>query len=388
MKKMKYMKKVVCAAVSVSLLMPGFIHRAWAEENEGPGVGLDGSSYSYTPPAEIGPGVSVTVGANDFLHLEVQNPIVHPVEKYSYDQMAADIVSLQNAYGDKVHVNVIGTSLDGRNIYDIIVGNPSASQQILIQGGIHAREYMTPLLMMSQVEFALSNYDTGHYNRRALSDMFQQTAIHFVPMSNPDGVSLSQFGLEAIRSEALRQGILASYQIDTEKQRTSASFDTYLTKWKGNAGGIDLNHNFDADWNGLMGNATFPSYAGYKGPSPLSEPESRALAELSGQHSWAATISYHSQGEIIYWDCSTSKQKTASESLAKALSSMTGYRLDGSDGKGGYKDWMQSKADSTASVTLEVGKTACPVPFGEYQTVWQQNKGVWVQAMDYVIKRK
>lgn len=385
---MKRMRKIMGAVTGVVLLTTSLSYPALAEENEGPGMGLESSSYAYTPSMQIGPGVAATVGANDFLHLEVSNPIVRPVDKYSYDQMAGDLLALQSTYGDKVHVNIIGTSLDGRNIYDIIVGNPSAPNQILIQGGLHAREYMTPLLMMNQAEFALSNYDTGHYNRRALSDMFQQVAVHFVPMSNPDGVSLSQFGISAIRSESLRQVIQSCYQVDTQKQRTSASFETYLTKWKSNAAGIDLNHNFDADWNGLTGNATFPSYAGYKGPSPLSEPESRALAELSGQYPWAATISYHSQGEIIYWDCNTSKEKTASGSLAQALAVMTGYRLNASDGKGGFKDWMQSKSGAVPSVTMEVGKTACPVPFGEYQAVWKQNKGVWAQAMDYVIKRK
>ena len=51
----------------------------------------------------------------------------------------------------------------------------------------------------------------------ALADMFRQTAIHFVPMTNPDGVAVSQFGLEGIQSEALRQEILASYAREDRK---------------------------------------------------------------------------------------------------------------------------------------------------------------------------
>ena len=61
--------------------------------------------------------------------------------------------------------------------------------------------------------------------------------------------------------------------------------------------------------------------------------------------------------------------------------------MDSSDGKGGFKDWMQSRSGAVPGVTLEVGKNPCPVPFSEYPVVWQQNKGVWIQALDYVERR-
>ena len=73
-----------------------------------------------------------------------------------------------------------------------------------MQGAIHAREYMTPLVMMSQLEYALAFYDTGHYNYKSVKDMLKKVAIHFVPMTNPDGVTLSQFGIDAIRSDSLK----------------------------------------------------------------------------------------------------------------------------------------------------------------------------------------
>ncbi len=49
--------------------------------------------------------------------------------------------------------------------------------------------------------------------------------------------------------------------------------------------------------------------------------------------------------------------------------------MDNSDGKGGFKDWMQSRSGAVPGVTLEVGKTPCPVPFAEFPEVWRQNKG-------------
>lgn len=371
------MKRVICAVLS-GILVIGSI---------GYGGFVSYGAPTYAQANAVGPGIRAAVGLNDFLDQEVQNPIVKPADKYSYEQMEADIQALKNTYGDKITVNIIGTSLDGRNIYDIILGNPNAEAQILMQGAIHAREYMTPLVMMSQLEYALAFYDTGHYNYKSISDMLKKVAIHFVPMTNPDGVSLSQFGIDAIRSDTLKQVIRDCYTRDVNLKRTADSFETYLTKWKANAGGVDLNYNFPYGWDELATKLAEPSCASYKGPSPFSEPESQALARLADQYPWAITVSYHSQGQVIYWTTSSNGAEMASNTLAESVSVMTGYRMDSSDGKGGFKDWMQSRSGAVPGVTLEVGKTPCPVPFSEFPEVWKQNKGVWVQVLDYVVRR-
>lgn len=282
---------------------------------------------------------------------------------------------------------MIGVSYDGRNIYEVIVGNVNAPKHILLQGAIHAREYMTPLLMMNQIEKALFHYDTGQYNGIMLKDMFQQTALHFIPMSNPDGVTLSQFGLDGLRSDFLKQTVLSCYARDTAEGRTALPLEQYLTLWKSNAAGVDLNHNFPADWEGVVTSATANSSSGFKGASPLSEPESQALASMADKYPWVATISYHSMGNIIYWDTQISKVKDGSMSLAQSISNVTGYRMDGSDGKGGYKDWMQAKDNPVPGVTIEVGSVSCPLPVTQYDAVWQQNKAVWVEALMWSLGR-
>ncbi len=376
----------------------------------GPGVnsGTSGTGSSQNPVGpgyasqvkkEIGPGVvseengdgtvqtNPQVSQNNFLDALIMDPVVKIAEKYSYDQMVLDIQQLQARYGEKIHVNVIGVSYDGRNIYEVIVGNVNAPKHILLQGAIHAREYMTPLLMMNQIEKALFHYDTGQYNGIMLKDMFQQTALHFIPMSNPDGVTLSQFGLDGLRSDFLKQTVLSCYARDTAEGRTALPLEQYLTLWKSNAAGVDLNHNFPADWEGVVTSATANSSSGFKGASPLSEPESQALASMADKYPWVATISYHSMGNIIYWDTQISKVKDGSMSLAQSISNVTGYRMDGSDGKGGYKDWMQAKDNPVPGVTIEVGSVSCPLPVTQYDAVWQQNKAVWVEALMWSLGR-
>lgn len=363
-----------------------------------------GSSTGTTSPV-IGPGMSssnsvgpgiggmlpqvaestnTTDGTNAFAGT-VTDPIVKVADKYTYDQMSQDIQKLSARYGSHMKVNVIGTSLDGRNLYEIVVGNQNAPKHILIHAGIHAREYMTPLLVMKQLEYGLAFYDSGSYNGTPLSQLFNQVAIHYVPMVNPDGISISQFGESGIRSATLRQQIRECYENDKALGRTSATYERYLLYWKADARGTDLNQNFPADWD-QVSSSPKPSYGTYKGTSSLSEPESQALANLAMSRNWALTISYHSMGNLIYWDYAGNKVKETSKALADLMASKTGYRLGGSSGHGGFKDWVQIKDSPIPSVTIEVGSVTCPMPVSEFPAVWQHNKEVWVSAMEFAIQ--
>lgn len=98
--------------------------------------------------------------------------------------MEYDISALAARYGNRMTINVIGQSLDGRNIYDIIIGNPAAPKKILFQGAIHAREYIVVPLMMQQLEYMLAFYDTGTYNDQPLSSVLNNVAVHYIPMAN------------------------------------------------------------------------------------------------------------------------------------------------------------------------------------------------------------
>ena len=316
--------------------------------------------------------------------LPANTGIVRPVEKYSYSDMEQDIRELQAKYGSRMTVNVIGTSADGRNLYEIIVGNVNAGKHVMIQAAIHGREYMTPLLVMKQLETALEQYDTGNYEGTAYSSLFNQAAIHFIPMANPDGVAISQFGLQGINSPMLSQTIQEAYEKDLEEGRTTLSLDRYLTYWKANGRGVDLNSNFDAGWEKLS-DLGHPSYAGYKGTSPASEPESMALVNLAGKYQWSLVLNYHSMGEVIYWDYEGNLVQSESKELADLVAGITGYRQIDSSGGGGYKDWLQIRENPVPSVTVEVGSVSCPMPLSEWARVWPQNENVWAAVLSWAV---
>ncbi len=371
MKKADRIKKYIrtaAAVLALTLSVPGTGMAA------GPGSGL----------VTVGPGQTLLTGTATPSEMPKEWGVVRTADKYSYSDMEQDIRELQAQYGSRMTVNVIGTSLDGRNLYEIVVGNQNAGKHVMIQGAIHGREYMTPLLVMKQLETALAQYDTGRYGGISYASLFDRAAVHFLPMVNPDGVSISQFGLQGIRSPELRQTIEEAYRKDLEEGRTEASLDRYLDYWKANGRGVDLNSNFDAGWEGLN-DLGHPSYAGYKGPSACSEPESMALANLANRYQWSLVLNYHSMGEVIYWDYEGNKVQEQSAELSELVAGITGYRQIASSGGGGYKDWLQIKESPVPSITVEVGSVACPMPRSEWARVWPQNEQVWAAVLSWAV---
>lgn len=346
--------------------------------------GESGGANSQAGPGVSSGNVTEIPGRVDYFSASVSNPVVPTTASYSYERMVQDIQSLQARYGSHMTVNTIGTSLDGRAIYEIVLGNVNAEKHILIHAGIHAREHMTSLLVMKQLEYGLAFYNSGNYAGTSLSELLNRVAVHFVPMVNPDGIALCQNGIDAIRSSQLRDTIRQCYADDTAQGRTAASFEDYLLRWKSNARGVDLNQNFPADWE-AVDSCPNPSYAVYRGPSALSELESQALAALADSRSWAASISYHSTGNLIYWDYAGNRVQQASGELATIVSANTSCPTANSSGHGGFKDWAQIKDNPIPSLTIETGSVACPLPLSEYTDVWNRNKMVWALVALYAM---
>ncbi len=49
---------------------------------------------------------------------------------YSYDEMQGDLEELKAAYPDGFSYQSVGVSADGRNIYEVVFGNPDAEKAI------------------------------------------------------------------------------------------------------------------------------------------------------------------------------------------------------------------------------------------------------------------
>lgn len=155
---------------------------------------------------------------------------------------------------------------------------------------------------------------------------------------------------------------------------------SYLRRWKSNAQGIDLNRNFDALWETYNDGLGHPSADHYKGASAECAPETAALVALTEQYPFVRTISYHTQGSVIYWYFGqTGQLKADTEAFANEISRVTGYSADADHvnlDPAGYKDWAISKK-GIPSLTIEVGRETSPVPAEQFHTVWKENRDVW-----------
>lgn len=294
---------------------------------------------------------------------------------YTYGEFQRDMAALQNNAGTALRVDEIGQTVDGNKLYDFRVGNPAAERHLLVFGGIHAREYITAQLVMRQLVQLLSDQSTnGSYENIAVWELLSNTEIHFIPMANPDGIGISQLGLEGLRTEAVRETVR---QIAAKDGK--ALTESYLRQWKSNANGVDLNRNFDALWESYNDHLGHASADHYKGTAPECELESKALADLTRQFQFDATLSYHTQGEVIYWNFGQEGElKNMTLLLANRVSELTGYRLDGNFqalDTAGYKDWAISKL-GIPSLTIEAGHGGNPVDPAQMDAIWRENRNV------------
>ena len=278
---------------------------------------------------------------------------------YSYNDLLAELPLLERAGAD---VCFIGASVLGRKIPMFHVGGYTGNQ-VLIQGAIHAREHITAKLIVMQIYHALE----GNLPRPRQKEC--AGGIYFIPMTNPDGVSLCQFGLSSIRGGGCKRRLL-------EINGGSADFSL----WKANANAVDLNCNFPARWGTGAQNVFAPAPESYVGPRAASEPETRALMGVTKKICPALTISYHCKGREIYWQFhQTGARLLRDKAIAGVFAETTAYALiDGDRGSaGGYKDWCIEKFRIPA-YTFEIvdDKYQHPVPYSALADEFPLNKDI------------
>jgi g-D-glutamyl-meso-diaminopimelate peptidase len=159
----------------------------------------------------------------------------------------------------------------------------------------------------------------------------------------------------------------------------------YLAEWQANANGVDLNRNFDAEWD-KVDTTEAASYMNYRGTAVESEPETKALVAYTDKYKFDATLSYHATGSAIYWEFGEDAAvNAASLRLAEAIKAVSAYEPIGNSGDsyGGYKDWAMLKRQ-IPSVTIEIGTRTAPLLEVEFSNVWFRNRDVLSAVANWV----
>lgn len=168
-------------------------------------------------------------------------------------------------------ISSIGTSARGRSILAYHFG--SGPNTIIYTGAIHGNELSTRSLMQRWIDELEANAQNIPADKN----------IIVVPALNPDGVASGT--------------------------RT-------------NANNVDLNRNFDvSDWKSDITTVTNAPFPGGGGTAPMSEPETRAIAQLVARLRPILVLSYHSIGGVVAGNLAGD-----SPALAATYSNLSGYR--------------------------------------------------------------
>lgn len=302
-------------------------------------------------------------------------------EMFTYEDMVFSMQVAAAFYPEETELRDLGETVDGRKLLCLRVGKKDTRRNILVFGAIHAREYITAELVtdLAQEYCFVYHSGTASYKGLSLQELTNDTSVYFIPMVNPDGVAISQYGISGLWKDDVKRRVYQIFELDQPVEA-----DTYLTKWKSNAEGIDLNRQFDAEWAQYNDRVGHPSSDHYKGTAPGTAAEAKALIDLTESESFSRTIGYHTQGQVIYW-CYGQQGTLLQENkeFAEAIASVTGYRMDTENEQpdpAGYKDWALSRK-GIPSLTIEVGRGANPLPQEQISAIWQENRMVVYETL-------
>lgn len=281
---------------------------------------------------------------------------------YNYQDMTNDLYQLRRKYAGKMAVFSIGKSWDDRNIWCLRIGNPNASKRLVIDAAIHAREWKNSQVVMKQAEEILRDYSS--YRTR-----FRNACVYIIPMANPDGVTLAQYGYRAIRSKKLQK-----------KCKKIGHFSI----WKNNARGVNLNYNFPSGFSKKR-KAKKPDHNSYPGKKRCSEKETKALMKFINQVHPHTVLNIHSTGSVIYWDFNVGgslHQKLYN--LAAKVRSYNHYRMmpkgPSTNAAGGFGDWLVY-GKGIPSITVETGTVRCPLPHSQFSSIYKRNNEMFTWFM-------
>lgn len=278
----------------------------------------------------------------------------------TYDVLEGYINGLKERY-PSLQVTTCGKSHLSKKIYSLVLGE--GERNVVYIGGTHGSEWITSLLLLRFCEELLSKSYNGTISGYSVSGILKNVRLIIIPELNPDGIEIALRGASAC-------GRFKKENFEVCKGD--------FTRWNANARGVDINHNFNAEWYKLRdferaSGINEPCAGRYGGFFPESEQETKAITRLLRGIPVDMVISFHSQGEEIFYEYGNNTPEKA-YTIAGILSAVSGYRLVKNEGlysSGGLKDWFIEEFRKPA-FTIEVGKGENPLPLSEFDDIYNK----------------
>ncbi|HEX5061673.1 MAG TPA: M14 metallopeptidase family protein, partial [Kofleriaceae bacterium] len=200
-----------------------------------------------------------------------------------YRAITERMTQLAAAAPDRVRMEGIGSTLDGRTIWALHIG-PRNATPMLINGTQHAREWIAAMTTTCVADRLVRDYDRDP----AIKKFVDSTSLYVVPVVNPDG-----------------------YQWSWSNNR-------YWRKNRRGGFGVDLNRNFSVGWGGT-GSSSRQGAEDYRGEAAFSENESAALRDLAKRERIALHVDFHSYGQLLLYPWNYSPQQAKDRARFAAI---------------------------------------------------------------------
>jgi len=340
---------------------------------------------------------------------------------HNYTAIADILLDLNTSYPSLVEVFSIGESYLGKTIYCIRLTNENLTYkkpEVLFVGYHHARELISAELPLYFVVSAVENYGKNMVMNR----MLDLVEIYVVVALNVDAFDIAgsnEWQRKNVHSiDEDDDGLLDEDPPDDEDgdgyienlviwDGTSYAFVRWEgidNDWDGSLnedwiGGVDLNRNYDYEWNiSASSGSPDPSAEDYRGPWPFSEPETGALRDLVLQHDFKYALSFHSGAENIVYPWGYTSQPAPHDQIfrevAGDLSLLVGgipFYQSGSwyTTSGVFDDWMYG-ARKIVALTCEIYTDPSAwqhEPGPEPNTFWEKGVFQFFNPNPHLIER-
>ena len=254
---------------------------------------------------------------------------------HTYAGLCRALVAAAAAHPDIARLFPIGRSWQGRTLWAMEISTHLADGThppgILFDGLHHGLEHLSLEMTLAILSWLLDGY--GH--DATISRLVETRAIFIVFDVNPDGAAAD----------------IAGGWFHTWRKNRQAE--------PGGAVGTDLNRNYADHWGccGLV--SPNPASAYYRGTSPFSAPETRAIRDFvrslvfGGHQEIRVAITFHASGRLILWPYGYTTTAVPADmrpddhlvfvAMGRAMSRLDGYLAEQASGlyvdSGSARDW-------------------------------------------------
>jgi len=257
-------------------------------DNSGSASGAHGILQRELPP--------VSIPSNSLLNFVSPKLVVESGVDMDWDRyhrlgtIYSWMHQLSTSYPDLIRLMRIGVTEEGRGILLAHVGTAQSVTKpaIFIEGGIHAREWVSPASVTHIINELVTNPE--------YQDLVNYYDFFILPVANPDGYEFSH--------------------TRDRMWRKNRSHNKGVLNLLGTCNGVDLNRNFGYHWGdasilAVKEGSRVTCLETYMGESAFSEKESQAVRDfvLARRNRIVSYLSFHSFGSKILYPFSYTHEK-------------------------------------------------------------------------------